>query len=615
MFSGKKSIFSPFKFLANILKKPTTVRYPSEDIDIFDRPGASPNYRGLHINDMNTCIGCGTCQDICPVDAITMVPGDNIGDGKLGVRPEMDYGRCSFCALCVDICTTGSLTMSRDYLRTYPTPVNKFGPEEVKARKKFFKYLPGDEHSDNIGHIATDEISLLDFVRVDMEEHTAKERWDSFLEIIKGYSRKQALKEASRCVECGVCTETCPAKMNIPEYIHSIWENDLKSAVEWMYKTNPLSGVCGRICTHQCETVCSISYRGEAVAIRWLKRYAIDNLPTDEIIKIASETITKPVNKKVAIIGGGPAGLSAAYYLTLLGYSITIYDENNALGGMMRYGIPEYRLPYDKLDRDIDIIKSLGVTVKTKSKIDKKKFAKLRKDYDAVFVSVGFQVGLSIKIPGIDSKNCYMAMDLLRAITNKKKIFIGKKILVIGGGNVAFDIARSLTRLQRNKTGRVDVTIACLESKKEMPCDLEELIEGREEGIIVKPSRYPVEIVSDKRKGMLGLRTYKCTRVFDAEGKFSPQYDEKNVEIYSADMIVEAVGQTPDYTLFDTNAEKQLEMVRGRILTDELGETNIKGLFAGGDIVHGPDVITAVQDGHNSAKAIDEFLIGKKRKK
>ena len=611
---GKKSFFSPFKLWKNFLKKPNTIRYPYEDIDVFGKVGAAPEYRGFHYNDHDLCIGCGTCQEVCTTDAIRMVEGTNIGPGKLGKVPEIDYGRCCYCGFCVDVCTTGSISMSRHYLGNYPTPVDKIGQPEVDDLKEHFTLTPEMQYSDEPGHMTSGEQSWLGLERETMGELPANERWDSFIEIVKGYSREAALAEASRCVECGVCVETCPANMRVPQYIRAIWDGDLERSVKEMYVDNPLPGICGRVCTHKCETVCSIGHRGDPVAIRWLKRYAIDNLPSEKIAEIAGQVSAKPKTGKnrVAIVGSGPAGLSAAYYLGGLGYKVTIYDSNKKPGGVMRYGIPKYRLPDSGLDRDIEIVKALGIEIKTGVRVGKDiPFAKIKASADAVMIATGFDLPRSTKIPGIDGKNCYQAFELLKLAAEGGDVPLGKKILVIGGGNVAFDIARTLARLQRAKQKKADLTMICLESGKEIPADIEEVIESKDEGIVLNEGRMPKEVVFKSSK-LAGLRHIKCTRVFDESGRFAPLGDESDTGLFEADMVVEAVGQQPDYTYLPDETAKKLEIVRGRILTDENGGTDIPWLFAAGDIVHGPDIIHAVRDGHNTARAIDKFLNGGK---
>jgi glutamate synthase (NADPH/NADH) small chain len=334
--------------------------------------------------------------------------------------------------------------MSRDYIHTVVTPIDKFCDDEMFHIQKAFVMKPGEKHIDNPGWTTDNEQSWLDLNRSEMGELGPKKRWDSFIEIIQGYSKEQAVKEASRCVECGICKDACPANMQIPEYIHAIWADDLEESVRQIYLDNPLPQVCGRVCTHKCETVCAIGHRGDPVAIRWLKRYAVDNLPVDEIKKI-SQAIVKPATKnKVSIIGAGPAGLSAAYYLALLGYDITIYEKDGKAGGTMRYGIPNYRLPLASLDSDVDVITSLGVKIETRKEIGKNiSIDELKKKSDAVIMATGFPDGASTGIENI-SKKGYRAMDLLPKIMDGKKVPVEKSVVVIGGGNVGFDIARSM---------------------------------------------------------------------------------------------------------------------------------------------------------------------------
>ncbi len=204
-----------------------------------------------------------------------------------------------------------------------------------------------------------------------MAELSPENRDHSFIEIVQGYSKTQAQKEADRCVECGICVATCPAHMGIPDYIRAIREDDIELGLKILYETNPLPEICGRICTHNCEKVCSMKYRGEAISIRWLKRYIADQVALSDYKGILrTETIEKN-DKKVAIIGSGPAGLSAAYYLALLGYSVRIFEAFPESGGMMRYGIPEYRLPYDQINKDVDYILSLGVEIEYNTRVGK----------------------------------------------------------------------------------------------------------------------------------------------------------------------------------------------------------------------------------------------------
>jgi glutamate synthase (NADPH/NADH) small chain len=432
---------------------------------------------------------------------------------------------------------------------------------------------------------------------------------------VKGYSKEQAISEAARCVDCELCVDACPANMDIPRYIESVFNNDTANGVDWIYKTNPLPGVCGRVCTHKCETVCSIGHRGEAVAIRWLKRYIMDQESEEDIIRHARENIVKKGTGKIAIVGAGPSGLAAAYYLSLMGYDVTIFEAKNLPGGVMRYGIPRYRLPDEALDKDINVIKALGVKIKCNTSVGKDiTLNELKEKHDAVFIGTGFTLGRSSEIQGSDHKDVLLALPLLEKIRNylrnpeeSRKPPVPDSLLVIGGGNVAMDVARSIVRLQRLEGKEANVKITSLESMEELPADLEEIVEGREEGIQFFPSRGPKEVVIENGK-VKGLKTVACTRVFDEKGQFNPIFDESNVMLIDGEMIVEAIGQAPDYAYLPDELKNKLEFIKGRLIVNEKGQTSIEWLFAGGDIVSGPDIIHGVADGHKAAVGIDEFL-------
>ncbi|MFO7814997.1 MAG: FAD-dependent oxidoreductase [Halanaerobiales bacterium] len=594
MSKDKKSIFSPTVSFKNLFKKPETIKFPNESKDTAKR------YRGFHINDLDKCIGCGTCSEICDNQAIDMIPLKNVKTelGQRDERPKIDYGRCCWCGLCVDVCTTGSLEFTQDY--TY-----------VEKDADTFSYIPDNKNINQvefeIGYERDENSELLDLKRIEMNELEPKERIDSFIEIVEGFSKEQAEKEASRCVECDICTEACPASMNIPEYIRGIFDNDLEESLQQIYEDNPLPEVCGRICTHNCETICSIGHRGEPISIRWLKRYAVDNVASAEYKKILGTEKIDQIDKKVAIIGSGPAGLSAAHYLKLMGYQVTVYESESKAGGMMRYGIPEYRLPYDKLDKDIDYIKELGVEFVFNTRVGEDiSLKELKENHDAVFAATGLHNGRSTRIPGTDNNNVYQAIYLLKKITRGEEIPLTENVVVIGGGNVAMDIARSVARLQKQKYGEVNVLVASLETEDIMPADQEEIEEAREEGVEFEPGRGPKEIVVDEDGSISQLCTNCCVSVFDEEQNFNPTFDNEDIKNYECDMVIEAIGQGGDNSYIDDHYD--IEYEGPRINVNEKQQTSLSWLFAGGDIVEGPDVITGIKTGHDAAIGIDEYL-------
>jgi glutamate synthase (NADPH) small chain len=591
---GVGSILKPLTALKMLGEKPDTLDIPNQCRAAADR------YRGFHVNDLDACIGCGTCAEICDNDAIRMVPvqGREADVGRSEYRPSIDYGRCCWCGLCVDVCTTNSLNMTTEYIHIDSETDSFFMfPDENGIHNKTFP----------LGWRADEDVNFLDLKRVEMDELPPDERADSFVEIVKGFSKEQAEKEATRCVACGICTATCPAAMNIPEYIDAIWKGDIDEAGRQMYKTNPLPDVCGRICTHKCETACSIGVRGEPISIRWLKRYAMDNIPAEEYPRLVDQKVVKPGNGRVAIVGGGPAGLSAAYYLVLMGYQVTIFEAHPKAGGMMRYGIPEYRLPYDALDKDIQLIEGLGVEIRTGTRVGTDvQMEQIRTEYDTVMIATGFHQGRSTRVPGTEHKMVFQAIDLLARVTNGEEFPVEEKIVVIGGGNVAMDIARSLARKQRQKYGTVNLVVTSLESRDIMPADEEEIIEAQEEGIVFHPGRGPEEILTE-RNSITGLKTTKCVRVFDDAGRFSPEFDKEDVEVYEASMVVEAIGQAPDMGYLGDLADT-LEYDGRRIKVDRYYQSSEKWLFVVGDIIKGPDVINGVATGHTAALGIDYYL-------
>ncbi|RDH89899.1 MAG: oxidoreductase [endosymbiont of Seepiophila jonesi] len=598
-YKEKGSILNPLKSLQFFARKAVT--------EPLEPRIASLSYRGFHVNDWELCIGCSSCQKVCDNAAISMIeipglPSDSV-KGVRNQRPAIDYGRCCWCALCVDICPAGSISLSREYVHTCTQEeIDSYFilPDPNGIHKKFYGY----------GWRKAADSDLLDLDRGEMEERSANKRSDNFDEIVDGYSLEQAVAEASRCVQCGMCHDACPTHMHAPEYIRAIWQQDMEEAVRQIYRTNPFSHVCGRICTHRCETACSIGRRGDPVAIRWLKRFAMDSVEHETVKAIAAQDKVDYLSgKQIAIVGAGPAGLTAAFDLVKLGHQVTVYEAQAEAGGMTRYGIPEYRLPFDMLDQDVDVITAMGVTIEYSTRIGVDiELSQLQQDNDAVLLALGLQLGRSTRIPGSEHAQVTKAVDLLRRIAADEAFDVPRSVVVIGGGNVAMDIARSLVRLQRQQYGESRITLTALEDLDHFLADPVEIKESIEEGIEILDSRGPQACEIDEKGRLIGLRTWKVLSIFDEQHRFAPSYDESDEQLHAGEMVIEAIGQMSDVSLLGDELTERLEWNRGRLQVDEAGRTSETWLWAAGDCVNGPDVVHAVADGHRVAASIEAVL-------
>ena len=591
-FFNLKGTLKPLTSLKQFAKPPHTIRYPEVPVEASDR------YRGFHYNDIEECIGCGNCSTICMNDAIDMTIVDQIkGEkGDSGLRPRIDYGRCCYCALCVDVCPTGSLSLTKDFIN-------------VTNDANTLLITPGidnPEAVENISYSSSTEWSLNNFTRIPMEELEGKERVKSFAEVVLGYTEEQARQEADRCISCGICTEVCPDHMHIPEYINAIAKGDDEDALRIIYDNNPLPEMCGKVCTRRCEDVCAIATRGEPVAIRWLKRYATETAEVSDVTReIVNPEIKEANGKKVGIIGAGPSGLTAGYYLALRGYDVTIWEANAKAGGMTMYGIPKYRLPIESLEKQINYIQSIGVKINFNTKVGKDiSFKEIYENNDAVFMGVGFPKAWTLGIEGEDAKGSMQAVNYLHMINSGETVEIGDKVAVIGGGNVAIDAARVARRFG------ADVTMLYRRRVKDMPADWEEIEGAEDEGVNIEPQAIPIKVHTDENGKVNGIEYLKAEMVQSEDGgRPRPVAIEGSNTIMPVTAVFAAIGQQGDYTFLDEYTDK-VKVERGRFIVDEKQQTTLPRLFAGGDSANRTaDAISAIADGYRACKAIDEMLL------
>lgn len=483
----------------------------------------------LIVRDMNKCILCGRCVNICQEVRETGV----IGFANRGIdsviataedKPLAESG-CKFCLACVEVCPSGALT-------------------DVLSRQ--------------------------------FDEDNEVEREKTLVP----------------------CKGSCPAGTNAAYYVRLIAEGKYQDAYEVNKEISPLVEVLGRVCFHPCETECKRNDVTDPISIRALKRFVAekDNGRWKDKLKITADT-----NKKVAIIGSGPAGLTAGWFLRTKGHSVTIFEADEKAGGMMRTAIPKYRLPRRILDNEIKEIENIGVKIETNSRItypDKL----LKKDFDAVYIAIGTSGVMKMRVPGVDHKNVLDGLSLLAKINNDEKIDIGKKVGIVGGGNVAMDVARCLLR------EGIDTTVIYRRSREQMPATDEEIKEAMNEGVNFKFLNNPIEIKDSKKEDKLDV---KCIKMKlgepDSSGRKRPIPIEGSEYTWELDKLVMAIGQKSEVP-----KEYGLELDKwNNIQTDDNLLTNKDGIFAGGDVVSGPaSVIDAINYGRIGAKSIDKYLGG-----
>ena len=458
--------------------------------------------------------------------------------------------------------------------------------------------------------------------RVKDSKQLPEKRIKNFDEVAYGYTEEQAVAEAGRCLQCkkSPCVKGCPVEIDIPGFIRKIREKKFQEALDVIHRTNLLPAICGRVCPQetQCEILCVLGKRGEPVAIGKLERYAAD---------IGEKSMSCPVavggeisGEKVAVVGSGPAGLTCAAELAKCGVRVTVFEALHIPGGVLTYGIPEFRLPKKVVNSEIELLEKLGVEIKTDIIAGKTVTIDdiLAMGYKAIFIGSGAGLPSFMGVPGENFLRVYSANEFLTRVNLMKgylfpdydtPVTTGEKVAVIGGGNVAMDSARSALRL-----GAKEVTILYRRTEKEMPARKEEFEHAIEEGIKFVFLVQPLEVIGDENGYVEGIRViHNKLGEPDESGRRRPVPVEGTEEIIPVDCVIVAIGQNPSPLIPATYRKLATGRKGNIIVNDETCETNVPGIFAGGDIATGAaTVISAMGMGRKAAKSIMKYLATKK---
>ncbi|UCE73210.1 MAG: FAD-dependent oxidoreductase [Methanomassiliicoccales archaeon] len=527
------------------------------------------------------CVECHKCDDICPmgIDIVNETRFELLNDKE--VKKELEKA--------------GVTNLSRENFDELPKALQ----EKITRNLKFYKVPPGEcircYQCVDVCPVLNEKaavpaIHLDPLIRV-----------TNFEEVNKGYTPELAYKEAKRCLQCEdhPCMDACPASQDVPGYVKAIVDGDPSKSLDIILDTNPLPLTCGRVCPAFCKSVCVRGKNGDPIAIPTLKRFAADK---GKFPRLKPERKT---GKKVAVIGSGPAGLTVAWELAKMGHEVTMFESLPVAGGMLAVGIPEYRLPEDVLSQEIGNITALGVELKSEAPIGKENnFEELFKQgFDAIFVGVGAHVPREMRVPGEDLEGVIPATDFLRDVNLGKEVTIGKKVAVIGGGNVAMDAVRTSLRLGAEKA-----MIIYRRAEEQMPADPMEVEESREEGVEYHFLRNPTKIIGQKGK-VVGMELLKMKLGEpDASGRRRPVPIEGSNYTIRVDTVIPAISQSPDLSWVPEGTVNITKW--NSVEADEkTGATAMKGVFAAGDGVTGPQtVIEAVAGARKAAQAMDKFL-------
>ncbi|MGD8261462.1 MAG: FAD-dependent oxidoreductase [Desulfobacterales bacterium] len=403
------------------------------------------------------------------------------------------------------------------------------------------------------------------------------------------------------------CQHACPAGIDVPNYVAAVAEGDYEKSVEIIRERNPFPAVCGRICIHPCEYKCRRGELDEPVAIRALKRLASDWYFSN--VGFQRDPFAVTHEEKVAIVGAGPAGLTCAYFLAKMGYQATVFEAQSVAGGMLGIAVPEFRLPRQVIEDEIQYIQNCGVEILYNSPIDAKHTFNdlLNEGYSAVFIAAGAQASKRIGIPGEeeDLEGLYYGLEFLSQVRAGEKVPLSGKTVIIGGGNVAVDAARTALR-----SGAQDAHIFCLEPRDQMPAWEKDVDEAIDEGIVINAEASPSKITQENGR-VTGVEFTHCVCVFDDEGCFNPTCDLDDTRLVDADNVIISIGQAADMSFLDADSQLERELWGTLVVDTNTLATNIPGVFAGGDFTTGPTfVIRAIASGRRAAIAINKYLTG-----
>ena len=462
----------------------------------------------------------------------------------------------------------------------------------------------------------------LNLNRVEMRRQDPKVRSRNFDEVALGYSVQQALEEGSRCILCPKrpCVAGCPVEVDIPDFIKALRENNLPEAVKILKSKNALPGICGRVCPQetQCEVVCVLAKKEAPIAIGRLERFVADWERAHKDSLESPVTKPKPTGRRVAVVGSGPAGLTAAADLAKLGHEVTLFEALHTAGGVLMYGIPEFRLPKDIVQDEVDYVVSLGVELKLDSVVGKLATLDelLQNGYQAVFLGTGAGLPMFMGISGENLNGIYSANEFLTRVNLMKAykfpeydtpVKVGKRVAVIGGGNVAMDSARCALRF-----GADEVNIIYRRSEVELPARREEVENAKEEGINFKLLTNPKQFLGDEKNWVTAMECYQMELGEpDSSGRRRPIVKEGSEFTIDVDVVIVALGTTPN-PLIASTTEGLKTTPKGTVVADEeCGKSAKDKVWAGGDIVTGAaTVISAMGAGKRAAANIDEYLKG-----